>query len=227
MISGTPTAAGTYPVTIQATDSSTPTAEVSSANLSLVIGPPAPLVIVHPSFPLATVGLNYDPNSGNGAPDNEFEATGGTPNYSWTVTAGSLPPGLILAEAGYIFGTPTGHGKYTFTVQALDQGTPQSTAIATATIDSQEASPLTIETANLDNALTGVGFQATLFAAGGDGYYTWALKSGVLPTGMQLSGGTLVGVPTEEGFFTFTVEVTDSETPKAEVATQTLTLEVE
>jgi len=47
--------------------------------------------------------------------------TGGTPPYTWTVTAGSLPTGLsISSSTGYITGTPTVAGTYNFTVQVAD-----------------------------------------------------------------------------------------------------------
>jgi hypothetical protein len=36
----------------------------------------------------------------------------------WTVTAGTLPPGLSVSDEGHIEGTPTLAGAYVFTVQA-------------------------------------------------------------------------------------------------------------
>ena len=42
--------------------------------------------------------------------------------YTWSVTAGSLPPGITLSSAGVLSGTPTTAGLYTFTVQARDAG---------------------------------------------------------------------------------------------------------
>lgn len=49
-------------------------------------------------------------------------ATGGTP-ITWSVSSGSLPPGLSLdADAGTISGTPIGSGTYAFTVRADNTG---------------------------------------------------------------------------------------------------------
>jgi len=56
-------------------------------------------------------------------------AGGGTQPYSWSVSAGTLPPGLTLGStSGVISGTPTGAGSFSFTVQVKDSGTPQQTA---------------------------------------------------------------------------------------------------
>ncbi|HUB60206.1 MAG TPA: MBG domain-containing protein [Puia sp.] len=45
---------------------------------------------------------------------------GGIPPYTFSVSAGSLPPGMSLSPAGVISGTPTAAGSYTFTVTAQD-----------------------------------------------------------------------------------------------------------
>jgi len=49
-------------------------------------------------------------------------ASGGTPPYNWSLTAGSgpLPPGLAFNSAGLIGGTPTTEGTYIFTAQVTD-----------------------------------------------------------------------------------------------------------
>ena len=46
---------------------------------------------------------------------------GGVDPYIWTVTSGTLPPGISLsATSGILSGTPTVAGNYTFTVQVAD-----------------------------------------------------------------------------------------------------------
>jgi hypothetical protein len=42
----------------------------------------------------------------------QFTATGGTTPYVWSVTNGTLPPGLTLSAAGLLSGTPTSAGTY-------------------------------------------------------------------------------------------------------------------
>lgn len=54
---------------------------------------------------------------------------------SWSVTSGSLPPGLSLSAAGVVSGTPTAVGTAEpVTVQAVDSGTPPKFATAALTV---------------------------------------------------------------------------------------------
>ena len=56
-------------------------------------------------------------------------ASGGTPPYRWSLANNtSLPPGLTLSSAGQITGTPTVLGTTSFTVQAMDSGSPAQSA---------------------------------------------------------------------------------------------------
>ena len=49
-----------------------------------------------------------------------FDVTGGTGPLTWSVAAGSLPPGLTLnTGTGVLSGTPLAAGGYTFTVQGV------------------------------------------------------------------------------------------------------------
>lgn len=49
-----------------------------------------------------------------------FTATGGTSPYTWSVIAGSLPPGTTLSSGGVFSGTPSATGPYNFTVKIVD-----------------------------------------------------------------------------------------------------------
>ena len=65
-------------------------------------------------------------------------ATGGTTPYTWSVNAGSLPPGITLTSAGVLAGTPTTAGSYTFSVNVIDTNngiaTTSITLVVTATL---------------------------------------------------------------------------------------------
>ncbi len=51
-----------------------------------------------------------------------FTSQNGFAPMSWTVTSGSLPPGLTVGNAsGEVSGTPTSPGTYLFTLQIVDQ----------------------------------------------------------------------------------------------------------
>ncbi|MFN8001987.1 MAG: LamG-like jellyroll fold domain-containing protein [Acidobacteriota bacterium] len=108
-LTGTPTAAGTYNFTVQATASNGCT---GSRSYSLTIG--CPTVTVNPAtIANGAVGTVYSQT---------FTATGGAAPYSFARVTGTLPPGLTLATGGALTGTPTTQGTFTFTVQATDSG---------------------------------------------------------------------------------------------------------
>jgi hypothetical protein len=96
VISGTPTASGTSNFTIRVTDAA---ARTATRALSIVVSPaPIPLAITTASLPSGMVGPP--------AYNQVLTANGGTTPYTWTVSAGSLPPGLTLsASTGVINGS--------------------------------------------------------------------------------------------------------------------------
>ena len=49
--------------------------------------------------------------AGAGAYEHAFTSGTGTPSGAFTVSAGSLPPGLALSAAGVLSGTPTGRAR--------------------------------------------------------------------------------------------------------------------
>lgn len=50
----------------------------------------------------------------------QLEATGGTPEYTWSLVAGRLPRGLELSEEGLISGTPKDKGEFHLVVKVED-----------------------------------------------------------------------------------------------------------
>ena len=63
-----------------------------------------------------------------------LSAGGGTPGYTWSLSAGSLPTGVSLDSYGHLTGTPTVAGTYTFTVAATDIAGQTATHSYTVTI---------------------------------------------------------------------------------------------
>jgi Tol biopolymer transport system component len=104
-ISGTPTAAGDFTFTIQAsdvngqTDTATYTTTMTQTHISTA------------SLPNGKVGNAYTKT---------MTANSGTAPYTWSVLYVSLPFGLSLSSAGVISGTPTTSGTATTTIQATD-----------------------------------------------------------------------------------------------------------
>jgi Putative Ig domain len=156
-------------------------------------------------------------------------ASDGTAPYTWGLSSGSLPIGLSLS-AGTISGTPAIAGTSSFVLSVTDSSTPvpqtfkQSLSINIAT----SVSPLQVTTNFLPNDEAGSPYSISLSATGGTSAYTWSISSGTLPSGLTLnpSTGTISGTPTVAGALNFTVQVRDSTTPAAQMATKPLGLTV-
>ncbi|MFH1378476.1 MAG: DNRLRE domain-containing protein [Planctomycetota bacterium] len=62
----------------------------------------------------------------------QFEATNGTPSYSWTATG--LPAGLVLSSGGQLSGTPTTSGVFTANITVTDSAATNVTRPFSITI---------------------------------------------------------------------------------------------
>ena len=211
-ISGTPSAAGTATFTLTAKDSGSPQ-QTATQSLSITINPK--LAITTTSLPNGVVNTGYSAS---------LESSGGSGTITWSVTSGSLPPGLTLSGAGAIAGTPTTAGASSFTVTAKDSGTPQQSVQQALSITIY--SGLAITTTTLPNGIVNAAYSTKLASAGGTGTITWSVSKGSLPAGLTLSGsGTISGTPTAAGTSSFTVSATDSSTPP-QTKTQALSITI-
>ncbi len=208
-ISGTPSgAAGTFTFTVRVTDSAS-ASTTKAFSISVFTGL---TVITNSPLPGGTVGVSYSAT---------LAAGGGTPSYTWTLSAGALPSGLNLSTSGTISGTPSATGTFSFTVRVTDSLSATATQPLSLTVAS---SGLSITTTSLSSATSGVYYSAQLTATGGTQPYTWTIASGSLPTGLSLStSGAISGTPSATGSFGFTARVTDS---VSATATQPLALTV-
>ena len=74
-----------------------------------------------------------------------LSATDGMMPYSWSLIAGSLPAGLQLDIAtGRIYGTPTEHGDFNFTLRVQDSATPPGVDTRSFTLQVDEPLPVTV-----------------------------------------------------------------------------------
>jgi hypothetical protein len=187
---------------------------------SVTISYALPLTVTTASLPGGQVGSAYGPVT--------LAASGGVTPYTWAVSSGSLPGGLILnTSTGSISGTPTAYGTFSFTVTVSDAESPAMTATSQPLSITVKPAPLKVTTTSLAAATGGKAYSATLAATGGVTPYSWSVSSGSLPPGLSLNAttGEISGTPDVAGTYSFTVTVTDSENP-AMTATATLWISV-
>jgi hypothetical protein len=209
-ITGTPTSVGSFSFTVQVTDNNS----VSTTKAFTLAIVSALTITSAPTLPGGAIGTSYS---------RTLTAVGGSAPYTWNVASGSLPAGVTLAPTtGTISGTPTSAGSFGFTAQVTDSVSVTATKAFTITV----VASLTITTAPvLPSDSVGVGYTATLDAAGGKSPYTWSIVAGGLPAGTKLdaASGAIFGTPTASGSFSFTVQVTDS---ASATASKTFTIAV-
>ena len=216
IISGIPKQFGTYPpFTVRVTDSSL-TPETATVALTMTVG--VGLAVNPATLPQGLFGTAYSQT---------LSVVGGLAPYTMTIPANTLPAGLSFnAATGTISGTPTKVGTSNFTVTVTDAENPQATTTQNFTL-TVVSSLLTITAAVLPTASVSQAFSTQFAATGGVTPYIWSVSSGTLPQGLQLStSGVLSGTPIQfSGGNTFTIQVTDTETP-AQTVTATFTLPI-
>ena len=191
---GTPDAGaqGSYNPTFTATDTVGGAASVTLP-LTITTTEPLPLQITTTLAPLNI----------NGSYNQILTATGGYPPYQWSVSAGSLPPGISLQSNYNLYGTATVSGTYNFTLQAKDYANFTTTKSYTLTVGN------VVITSNLPAATVGMSYSQNLTATGGSPPYSWTMFNNA--GGLTLSSsGTLSGTPTIAGTYYITVDATDT-----------------
>jgi hypothetical protein len=219
-ITGDPTVPGNFTFAVQVADSC-PAEQggpaTAQAQLSLTV---VTLVdITTRSLPAGAQGIAYLA---------QIEASGGTPPYTWSVAAGSLPPGLALQpSSGAISGSPASPGNFSFRVEATDSSpTPQS-ATKTLALAIGSPGPLAITTSALLDGTVNTPYNAMMAATGGTAPYRWSIPAGALPSGMSLNAttGAIAGKSASTGTANFTVQVADSSsTPQTQAQSLSLTV---
>jgi len=198
-LSGTPGAQGTFNFTIRVTDAS---GKAANKPFAIEVGPPPPpLAITTELLPNATQGLSYNAR---------LQGGGGVGPYSWSIDSGALPDGLVMSAEGVITGRANATGATTFTVRLKDSlGTSSIKQLFIIVVPPPP--PLVIQTIQLPETSAERPYSQSLQATGGVPPYTWAIASGNLGTGLNLSAdGTISGTPTTPGTSVFVVRVTDS-----------------
>ena len=206
VIAGVPTAAGSFTVSVQVTDSSS-SRNTATHSFPLTVSS-ATLQITNPISPLfnGTAGAAYTPTT--------FTAQGGSPPYTWAIVSGNAN-GLTMTAAGVLSGTPQSAGSFTFGVQVRDSAGATASQNYSFTVNPPS---LVITASSFPAGSVNVPYNQTAPAAvvsGGTPPYTWSLASGSVP-GLTFvpASVSFTGTPTTPGTFPITLQVADSSSPQ-------------
>jgi PKD repeat protein len=191
-IYGNPTETGTFNFTVKVNSTNEDSA---TRDLSIRITD-APEILTESPLYDGEVGVSYSKS---------FYATSN--NLTWSITQGSLPPGLSLDDYGYgyIEGTPATEGSYTFTVGVTNNNSGKSSSKSFSITISMPDQPQ-IGRDELASGSTGYSYSVYM----GSYNYTWSIVQGSLPPGLELNGNYIEGTPTTAGSYAFTVRATNA-----------------
>ena len=206
LLSGTPTAEGSFTFVVKATGGGTAS---DTETETLVVRQPLTLTAALGAAK-ADVGMPFS---------SQQSATGGSGSYTWSVTNGALPAGVTLASNGTISGTPRLAGRYALTLTVTDNESRSKSVAVTLIVRPKLAfAPL-----KLKSAAVGTAYRSKIRTIGGFAPLTWTVK-GKVPKGFAIAQtGLLFGTPTKAGTYRITVTASDS---LGAVAKKTLTLVV-
>ncbi len=137
----------------------------------------------------------------------QFLARGGHFPYLWSISG--APGGLFLnPESGVFSGVPSQAGHFSLAVQLRDSANGRVAVQIPWTVLSE---PLQIANPNLPDGTTGISYQVSIEAKGGERPYVWNMTSGGLPNGLllDLRTGLISGRPTRGENASFEIQVTD------------------
>jgi len=180
--------------------------DCSNVAVGVLAGAPANLRIQNTDITLAPPTL---PNGGLGVPYAQaITAQSGLAPFTFTISAGALPPGFSLAPDGNLTGLPSATGNFAFTVSVADEGDVPGSRAYTMSV---ACAVIAITPSTLPDAQEGVAYNQTLTATGGVAPHTFAVVAGSLPAGLSLSAaGEISGTPSAAGVGVFTVRATDA-----------------
>ncbi|MFZ4805464.1 MAG: putative Ig domain-containing protein, partial [Synechococcus lacustris] len=125
------------------------------------------------------------------------------------LTSGSLPPGITLNVAtGYLEGTATTAGAYTFTVTSYNESGQSSQAFKLIVANNTATSaPSWLATTSIGYPNYTIGQAVSYNLAGSVANSTYQVVAGALPPGLALNttSGAVNGTPTVPGIYQFTL----------------------
>jgi uncharacterized protein (TIGR03437 family) len=210
LVTGPPTQAGSFAVTVQVTDSNNPEL-FTFQNFTITVAVCTPSFITTSVLSSGDVGVAYS---------QAVNVTGCTAPYSFSLPSGGnipnvLPPGLSLGQSGtaaVITGTPTtaNANPYTFTLMVKESYGGTASAPFSLTVNP----PLALgATSPLPTATVGQPYSQSLMPAGGTTpYYSITWDKPVPDMTLDSPGALIHGTPTSKdiGQYQFTATLTDN-----------------
>ncbi|QQE80032.1 S-layer family protein [Alicyclobacillus sp. SO9] len=155
---------------------------------------------------LAPMGLSHSSITQTGWTES-WNSVSGAAGYNVYVNGTKVNASPVTGSSYAVTGEKAG-ASYKVTVTTVGAGA-QSAASAADTV--QTLSVLSVSTgSSLPSVLQGTDYKQSIQVTGGASPYTFSVTKGALPTGVTLqSDGNLVGTPSSNGSYNFTVQVTD------------------
>ncbi|MDD3336530.1 MAG: putative Ig domain-containing protein [Eubacteriales bacterium] len=192
-ISGTVLSAGSYTVTLCASNGMTPD---DFKTLTLYAAAARPPVILSQTLSEGTVGEYYS---------EPLSATGGG-SYTWSILHGSLPDGITL-RGDSLDGIPIIACTATFTVEVSNGVSPNAVQELTLTV-TDGGEPI-IQDSELPSGYASLPYHEQINVVGGRPLH-WEIRDGSLPDGLTLTDGLVSGTPTRVGTYSFALRVSNS-----------------
>lgn len=133
----------------------------------------------------------------------QYNASGGTPPYTFSIIEGALPTGLSMDSTGLVTGERDVSGVFSWKILAVDSLGAQCTLEDSAYVLGLNGTP--------PDGLVGVPYSYQMNGVSGATPYTYAVTGGALPAGLSMStGGLITGTPTTEETPNVNITVTDN-----------------
>ena len=110
------------------------TSATNCSSLSVTVGTATlpPITFTGMALPYATVGTSYS---------TMMSSSGGSGSYTYAITSGALPAGLVLTTTGLISGTPTTVGSNSFTAKVTDSSGNTASAVMSLAVSGSLTTP--------------------------------------------------------------------------------------